>query len=162
MSDTQTVPVQRPGSFRIFISRARAAIGIMSWIFPIFFMAGGWYFFPPLRAPITLANLASTSSDVFFGLFIMLALVVVWFFYEVWYAVSRKTSVLQLQVDGVISTIFAIVFTYFGATLINQGALPWWYVLPWVGTVADAVASSFLAVNNAAQKPIVQSDPRGA
>ena len=158
MPEGQQTPESKPGTFRIIVTRTRTALGVMSWVVPIIIMAVGYYVFPPLRQ--TVGNLVDTPHDVFFGLFITLAAVVIWFFYEVWYAVSRRTSVAQLQLDGFISTFFSIVFTFVGATLINQDALPWWYVLPWVGTIADSLASSVLAINNAAQKPIVQSDPR--
>ena len=149
----------KPGKIRIFFYRTRVALGVMSWVWPLIIMCVGYYFFPPMRGYVTL-NFANTPHDVFFGLFITLLMVGAWFFYEIWYATSRKTSVAQLQLDGFISTFFGITLTAVGVTLINQNALPYWYVLPWFGTVIDALASGLLGINNAAQKPIIQQDPR--
>ncbi len=142
----------------IFKRRMRRAIGFLSWIFPIIIMGASYLMFPAMRAPATLPW--NALPEVFMGLFFALLFVVIWFIVEMYYAANRETSVSQLQWDGIVSTIFGHVFTAFGAAMLMLQILPWWYLLPWVGVIMDSIFSSYFAVNNAAQKPLIQSEQR--
>lgn len=147
---------EKPGKFKIFIRGCRTAIGAISWVIPFVIMAGSYYLFPPLRAVI--AYDGNVPHDVAWGLLASLAAVGFWLGYEMWFAVARKTTVGQLQADGLISTFFAIVLTGIGIRWNTIGTLPYWFVLPWIGSIIDALGSGFLGINNAAQKPIVQNE----
>lgn len=142
----------------IFKRRMRTAVGVASWLVPFFIMAIGYAVFPSLRLPVSWPW--NAPPDVFVGLFATFVLIVAWFLIELYYAANRETTVRQLQVDGFISILFALVLTAFGAMMISKEILPWWYLLPWLGTILDAFASNYFGVNNAAQKPLVQSEER--
>ncbi len=148
----------RPTTYIIFKRRMRAAIGFVSWIFPLIIMGASYLFFPAMREPVTLPW--NAASDVFVGLFFALAFTAVWFVVEMYYAANRETSVRQLQWDGFVSTLFGHGFTFFGASMLVLQIMPWWYLLPWIGVIADSFGSSYFAINNAAQKPLVQNEHR--
>jgi hypothetical protein len=146
----------QPGKVKLFFRGCRTVIGAVSWVIPFVIMGGAYYLFPALRVNITFDG--NVPHEVAWGLLASLASVGVWLGYEMWFAVSRKTSVGQLQADGLISIFFAIVLTGIGVCWATLGTLPYWFVLPWIGTLIDALGSGFLAINNAAQKPIIQQD----
>lgn len=148
----------RPTMVVVFKRRMRAAIGFISWIFPIVIMGVSYLLFPAMRAPLTLPW--NAHPDVYIGLFFSLVFVVVWFVMEMYYAANRETSVRQLQWDGFVSTLFGHCFTFFAAAMLVLQIMPWWYLLPWLGVIADSFGSSYFAINNAAQKPLVQNEQR--
>ncbi len=158
MSDALTQAPVPETKIIILKRRMRAAIGVMSWIVPFIIMAICFALFKPLR--LTVSWPWNAPSDVFIGLFFELVLVVAWFIVEMYYAANRETSVRQLQVDGVVSTFFGHFLTFFAAMMICLQILPWWYLLPWIGVIADSFGSSYFAINNAAQKPLVQNEQR--
>ncbi len=146
----------QPGKFKRFMRGCRTALGAVSWVIPFVIMGGSYYLSPSLRQYVTYDG--NVPHDVAWGLLGALAAVGAWLGYEMWFAVSRKTSVGQLQADGLVSTFFAIVLTGVGIRWNTLGTLPYWFVLPWIGTIIDALGSGFLAINNSAQKPIIQQD----
>jgi hypothetical protein len=39
----------------------------------------------------------------------------------------------------------------------NWGSLTWGFVVPWVASILDAIITGDRAINNAAQKPLIQT-----
>lgn len=141
-----------------FKYRCRQTLGILSWIIPFVIMFLSWLLFGALSDIVSLPW--NARPEVALGLLFELALTAGWVIFEIYYATSRETTVRQLQVDSVVSTGFALLFTFFGAMMIITQILPWWYLFPWIGAIVDAIGSGVVAINNAAQKPLIQQDNR--
>lgn len=154
---TESVPaVEVPTKWVKFKRSCRRAIGVISWIFPFVIMMVGLALFPPLSTPVGQA----VGMEVFFGLFCQLLLTVIWVITELYYAANRDTSVRQLQVDVFVSSLFAVGLSMVGVFFLTVQMLPYWYMLPWAGSIADMFGSGFFAINNSAQKPLVQNETR--
>ncbi|HXF55489.1 MAG TPA: hypothetical protein VNK52_15350 [Hyphomicrobiaceae bacterium] len=153
MSETQSAAAQlRPMS----AGRKSAIVGI--WIFP-YLLAGLAYglavFFEPaaaLRAPV----LVWPVPEAVYGWLLLLVLLAGgWLFAELISVTNRETVVLALQLDAVLSTTTAVLFTGLAGWFLGKGTLEWWFVVPWGATIFDALAAGWLAINNAAQKPFL-------
>lgn len=122
------------------------ALGKFRWAFPLFLLLVG-YAIPALRVPIGWPD----SNTLWALLFASLVLVVIWLGSEIIAVVYRYTTSRELQWDDFISLCVALTVTYIAGW--RRGGMEWWLVFPWIGAVADAILSGFLAINNAAQKP---------
>ncbi len=94
-------------------------------------------------------------QDVYLWLLILVLAAVVWLVGEFISVTNRETVVSALQMDAVFSSVTAILFTGFAGYFIGTDSLEWWFVVPWVATVIDALTAAILSVNNAAQKPFL-------
>jgi hypothetical protein len=92
---------------------------------------------------------------VYGALLILVLIAIAWVIGEFLSVTSRETVVTALQFDAVFSTATAILFTGAAGWLIGTGRLEWWFVVPWIATIIDALAAGWLSVNNAAQKPFM-------
>ncbi len=129
----------------------RSAITLLlSWLAPAMFMCIGAGF-PALRSEISLPWAA--SGDIWEGLFVQLVFVFAWIIYEIWYATHRNTSIGQLQADTAGDLTVAFLLLLAGAAWITIDALPWWFVVPMLGSIVDVYLAPVLAINNAAEKP---------
>lgn len=144
-----------PASSRSKI-RGLSFIGI--WIFP-YLLAGAAYALGgisesarALRTPVTEFPV---PPDVYLGLLVMVVLSVVWLVAEFMTVTSRETVVRALQWDAALSTLTAAFFSGAAGYMIASGSLPWWFVVPWIAAVIDSITSSWLGINNAAQKPFM-------
>lgn len=126
------------------------------WLFP-YVLAGAAYLigrFLEAGSPLgTLVLVWPVPYDVYGWLLGMVLLASVWLVIEFFTISSRETVILALQWDALVSAITAIIFTALGGWFIGSGTLQWWFVVPWAATLVDALASSWLGINNAAQKP---------
>jgi len=39
--------------------------------------------------------------------------------------------------------------------MIGTDHLAWWFIVPWIATIIDALTAAWLGINNAAQKPFL-------
>lgn len=135
-------------------SRHTGIVGI--WMFPHLLAAGanaaGALFEPAksLRASVTEWPV---PQDVYHWLPVMVVLSVVWLVSGFIAVTNRETVVLSLQWDAAIRTMMAAVFSGFGGFVIATDQLQYWFVVPGAGAVIDSLATGWLGINNAAQKP---------
>jgi len=122
-------------------------LGVIRPLVPLI-MLGIGYLIPVLRAPVGMP-----TSNLLWGLlFGSLVIVVIWLGSEIVTITDRNTPASYLQWDDFISLIVALAITSF-----VRANWEWWFFFPWVGAVVDSILSGFLAINNAAQKPLVQA-----
>jgi hypothetical protein len=131
--------------------KAFALVGLLRWLFPLIMLGAGG-FVAGLQHPVGWP----IQDAVYPPLFVELLIGLVWIIAEITTVTNRDTPVRTLQMDDVLSRSLAIVLTFFGAWQIARDALQWWFVLPWLVTLIDAYLSGYYAINNAAQKPLVQ------
>jgi hypothetical protein len=105
-----------------------------------------------LRTPISAWPI---PDAVYRWLLIMVLLAVVWLIGEFLSVSNRETVISTLQWDAVVSTLTAIAFTGVAGWYFGKGILEWWFVVPWIASICDAVTASWMGINNAAQKPFL-------
>src|SRR3989338_6503735 len=122
-------------------------LGVIRPLVPLI-MLGIGYLIPVLRAPVGMP-----TSNLLWGLlFGSLVIVVIWLGSEIVTITDRNTPASYLQWDDFISLIVALAITSF-----VRANWEWWFFFPCVRAVVDSILSGFLAINNAAQKPLVQA-----
>lgn len=131
---------------------------VFKWGVP-YFMAGLFYAASfmfesaaSLRTPISEWPI---PEAVYRWLLIMVLLAVVWLIAEFISVSSRETTTRALQLDAVISGLTAIIFTGLAGWYFGKGILQWWFIVPWIASICDAVTASWIGINNAAQKPFL-------
>lgn len=128
------------------------------WAFPYVLAALGYLvgtFYGPASSLRSSVLTWPVSQDVYPWLLLMLLLAGGWLIAEFITVTDRETIVIALQWDSVLSALTAIAFTGVAGWLIGTGKLEWWFVVPWVAAVLDSMTSSWLGINNAAQKPFL-------
>lgn len=133
------------------MKRGLRIIGIFRPAVPLMMIGIGWLI-PVLGSPVTMP----TTNGLWLALVISGGVVFVWLLAEIITVVDRNTKVFHLQWDDFSSLAIALVLTEWHGRLVNAGSLEWWFILPWLGAIIDGILSGFLAINNAAQKPIAQ------
>ncbi|KAB2943487.1 MAG: hypothetical protein K8F92_13895 [Hyphomicrobium sp.] len=140
------------------MSAIRRAGIVVIWLFP-YLLATGTYFagavYEPALALRTPVLQWPVPQPVYGGLLVLLLIAITWLIGEFFSVTSRETVVTALQFDAVFSTTAAILFTGAAGWLIGTGRLEWWFVVPWIATIIDALTAGWLSVNNAAQKPFM-------
>lgn len=126
-------------------------IGRLRAIVPIAMLAIGFYI-PALRAPVEWPP----SDALWPALFLSLGVMALWLVAEVVTVASRFTTSAQLQVDGFLSILIALMITFLAGW--QRGEIEWYIVVPWIGAVIDAFLTASLGVNNAAQKPFAHHE----
>lgn len=153
MSDSAPLRTSAPDQTR---RRGLGLVGI--WVFP-YLLAGAAYavgsIFGAARSLRTSVTATDIPSDVYLWLLIMVVLSVVWLVSEFLAVTNRETVVRALQWDAAISTATAAIFSGAAGWFIAEGELEWWFLVPWIAAVIDAFTSSWLGINNAAQKPFL-------
>ena len=140
------------------MSAIRRAAIVVIWLFPYLLATGAYYagaVYEPavaLRTPVLQWPVPQT---VYGALLVLVLIAIAWLIGEFLSVTSRETVVAALQFDAVFSTATAILFTGGAGWLIGMGRLEWWFVVPWIATIIDALAAGWLSVNNAAQKPFM-------
>lgn len=87
------------------------------------------------------------------GLFGQLLLVSVWLIHDFLYTAHRNTTVGDLQKDALGDITVALIFVAISAAMLANGMLPWWFIVPALGAIADAYLAPALCINNAYEKP---------
>jgi len=135
--------------FRLPYAHRGVVMLLLSWAAPALVMWTGYYFFSDLSVPATWP----LPDNVYKGMFVQLAVILAWMIYEIWWTVYRNTAVWELQLDTFGDFVTTSFLIYIIGILSQQGAVPFWYLVPFFGSFLDAALSSLFAINNAAQKP---------
>jgi hypothetical protein len=138
------------------MSAPRRTAILVIWMFP-YLLAAGAYFsgavYEPamaLRAPVAHWPIPPAAYG---GLLVLVLIAIAWLIGEFFSVTSRETVVMALQLDALLSTTAAILFTGAAGWFIGTGNLQWWFIVPWIATIIDALTAGWLGINNAAQKP---------
>ncbi len=107
-----------------------------------------------LRTPV---HFIFPPIEIYIWLLLFVLIALIWLFIEFVFAANRETVTSDLQVDVMISCLNAIIFTGVAGWFIGTASLEWWFIIPWVMTVVDALMGAWLGVNNAAQKPFASA-----
>jgi len=126
-------------------------IGTFRFALPLLMMGVG-AMIPTLRVPVGLPS----NNGLWVALAVSAGVVIIWLGAEIYTVVDRNTPVFHLQWDDFSSLVMAVALTEWHGRLVTSGQLKWWFIIPWVGVLIDAVLSGWLAINNAAQKPLIQ------
>ena len=143
---------------RVSMSTGRRIVFFLIWLFPYVLAAAAYLlavYYPnaaSLRAHVFEWPI---PQEVYPWLLLFVLATVVWLVGEFMSVTSRETVVSALQADAVFSSLTAILFTGVAGYFIGVGTLEWWFVVPWLATVVDALTAAMLSVNNAAQKPFL-------
>lgn len=130
----------------------------LAWATPLILLFAGWLY-PPMRQPISLTT--APQPEVFAGLFFSVLVVGGWMVFDWFRAMKYTTPVVQLQLDCFVSALNMLILSVAAGWLMKGGEVPYWFVLPWLGTVADTVMTAHTSINNAAQKPLMQTTKGG-
>lgn len=131
--------------------RLARPIAFVRAMFP-FAMAAVGYLIPPMRVSVGMPD----SNGLWLSIVIELVIAGIWIASEMFTMSDRNTTVRYLQWDDGISLAVALVMAIWFGWLLKGGDVQWWFVIPFVAAVFDAFFSGYLAINNAAQKPIAQ------
>lgn len=137
-----------PTRVRLGFRGVMRRVGIFRPILPMLLLIVG-YFIPAMQVSIGMPD-SNLLWLLLFGSFVVL---VIWLIAEIMTTTDRNTPISHLQWDDFASLVIALAMTFFAGW--QQGDIQWWLVFPWFGAVVDAVLSGYLAINNAAQKPLV-------
>ena len=140
------------------MSAARRAAIVIIWLFPYLLAAGAYFsgsIYEPAIALRTPVLQWPVPEGVYGALLVLVLIAIAWLIGEFFSVTSRETVVAALQLDSVFSTATAILFTGAAGWLIGIGRLEWWFVVPWIATIIDALTAGWLGINNAAQKPFM-------
>ena len=146
MSDNKTGPVQRESD------GIRHWLGRLWWVAPAIVLAGG-ELVPELRSSVSTGFSAPHLPWWLLGEFV---LCVAWFVMGFVHVTSSTTSVAALKADAAISNTVQLGFVILASYQATKGHLQWGIVIPALTTIADVYITGDRAINNAAQKPIVQ------
>lgn len=136
--------------------RGRSVIRVLEagWlIFPIFLLAA-IYFVPALRVPL-LTFPPEYASQLPWALLGMTVAAVVWLVVDFFVVADRNTSVGSLRLNTAVSIALALALSIYGGYA--WSGLPWGYLIPWIASILDAFITADRAINNAAQKPLIQT-----
>jgi hypothetical protein len=143
---------------RMTSGRKTAILGI--WVFPYVLAACAYFagvFYEPALVLRTSVLTWPIPQAVYGWLLLMVLVSALWLVGEFFSVTGRETVVSALQWDAVVSALTAIVFTGWGGWFIGTETLEWWFIVPWVAAIVDALTAAWLSINNAAQKPFMGS-----
>jgi len=140
------------------MSIGRHVFIVTIWLFPYLLAAGAYLaaeFYAPAAALKSSALKLPIPQAVYGWLLLMVLIAVTWLISEFISVTSRETIVTALQLDAAFSAITAILFTGAAGWMIGTDRLAWWFIVPWIATIIDALTAAWLGINNAAQKPFL-------
>lgn len=135
-----------------FLSGLLSIAGKIWWMFPLL-VVGVSYAVPDLRAVV---STGAPPERLFMWLFAQVILCGVWLVAAFFHVSSSNTTVGALKGDSFVSTTLAIFLTAGTVWCLAKGYLQWALIIPTVTAILDAYITGDRAINNAAQKPIVQ------
>ena len=150
---TEEKPRARVSEFVLWHVSVHKTLLVASWLAPFIIMVVGYFFFPPLRAQVTLQW--QTTGDIWPGISVQLMCLIAWLIYEIWYTTHRNAAVYDLQLDAAVDLGVLIVLMLIVGGMINTGELRWFILVPAIGQIIDVFQCVLLGINNAAEKPYV-------
>jgi hypothetical protein len=143
-----------------FFNTVRSLMGKVWWFFPIF-MVGGGYFIPSLRLSVTTWPIPAEHPNLPWWVLAAVLVGVLWVFSGFFHASNLDTPVKALKADAFMSTTIFGILTAACAFTFDRGQLSWILVIAWFASMADVYITGDRAINNAAQKPLMQSTKGG-
>jgi hypothetical protein len=132
----------------------------------------GWFVFPlllvgiallvePLAEPAlspawTLQIKEAHRVTLPWALLAQLVAAMIWIIGDSLHVADKDTPVTVLRANAAGSILVALILTALFTWQLARYHLPWGYIIPFAAAVADAFISADQAINNAAQKPLVQ------
>lgn len=92
---------------------------------------------------------------------VSIILLVIWLIVEFVQISNLGVPVRRLRKNSAVSIFVAFSFTALGFYLIALNSLPWALLVPWIGSTVDAFLTADRAINNAAQKPLIEGERSG-
>lgn len=124
-------------------------------VFPLLLLAAT-YFVPALRAPVWIWPVpAEMAGQLPWALLIMTLAAVAWLIIDFFVISSLGTPVASLRLNTLASVALALALCFYAG--FNWENLSWGYVVPLVASILDAIITGDRAINNAAQKPLIQA-----
>lgn len=130
-------------------------------LFPAIVMLVTYFLVPRLGVPgyqdrIDLSKLGA-DPWIFAALLGTGVIMMVWFWANIRIVQNMYTTVNELKHEVNVSIWMGYAVMFVGGWMIGKhGSLYWWFVVPAAFQVFDGIGSAITALNNAAQKPIVQ------
>lgn len=132
----------------------------MTWGIPLLIMAVAWFAFPESRDTVSFDW--NVWHGVGLAMFAQVVLTAVWLAGD-WFTVTHyETPPRTLQYNCFVSTLAALILTGVFGWLVTSHQLPWFFLVPWLGSIFDTFFTVFISINNATQKPLMHSASRGA
>lgn len=145
------------------LNLVRSAFAALWWAFPII-LAGIGYVLPAFRVPISETGTmweGNMQTTFLVGIIISILLAVGWIVVEFFTVSNLGISVKWLRRNSAVSIAIALVLTATVFYLLALESLPWAMMVPWLASVGDSFLSSDRGINNAAQKPLIESTAAG-
>ena len=122
-------------------------------VFPVLLLAAA-YFVPALQVPVGTFP-PESSAELPWALLAMTVAAMIWLIGDFFVVSNLNTSVSSLRLNAAASIALALGLSVYGGWAWPD--LPWGYVIPWIASVVDAFITGDRAINNAAQKPLIQT-----
>ena len=126
------------------------------WPFPYILAAAGYFagtlIDSSLRGPVFGSP---QNPSVYPWILVFVVLAVAWLISGFMTTINSKTTVTELKSSSIVSIATAVIFTGAAGWFVARSSLQWWFIVPWIASIVDAPLSSWLAINNAAQKNII-------
>jgi len=134
---------------------ARATI---TWGFPLVLLLLS-LLVPALRQPMTLASFG--EGGLGWWLLVSAVIAAVWIIVEFVWSANLRTPVKVLQADALVGVMWACVMMSLFGWFLRGDDVRWFIIVPWLATFVEACVSVWAAINNAAQKPLVEPQRQG-
>ena len=125
------------------------------YVFPVVLLAAA-YFIPALQVPV-LTDFSQLPGDLGWALLGMTVAAVIWLIGDFFVVSNLNTSVGSLRLNTWVSILLALALSIYAGWSLSAAGLAWGYVIPWVASIIDAFITADRAINNAAQKPLIQT-----
>jgi hypothetical protein len=122
-------------------------------VFPVILLCA-IYFVPALQARVGTFPVEH-ASDLPWALLGMTLAAFVWLIVDFFVISNLNTSVSALRINTFASIALALGLSFYAGFAWH--ALTWGYIVPWIASLADAFITGDRAINNAAQKPLIQT-----
>ncbi len=128
-------------------------MGVLSFLWSWFptLLLGIGYLIPHLRVPV----FSKPSFEGLVAIIILIVAAAVWVVVEAVKAGHRKTTTLRLQIDCFRSNLIGVILVAWGAWLLADNAMQWWFPIPLAAAVVDMFLTPYNAIDNASQKPFL-------
>ena len=126
-------------------------------VFPVVLL-GAMFFVPALQVPVGTFP-PEFASALPWALLTMTLAAFVWLIIDFFVISNLNTSVGSLRVNTFVSVALALGLSFYAG--FKWPGLTWGYIVPWIASLVDAFITGDRAINNAAQKPLIQTSRGG-
>jgi hypothetical protein len=123
-------------------------------VFPLVLLAAA-YFVPVLQVKVP-AFPQENAADLPWALLGMTVAAVIWLIVDFIVVSDLRTPLGSLRLNAWVSVVLALALSAYGGWSLHGDGLTWGYVIPWIASILDAFITVDRAINNAAQKPLIE------